>query len=214
MKKAVIIIGIVAGVLAVLAIGGIIFIKMSLPKKAAFSHLTQPRIIKKDDVQALKVDFDGDANVVIKAAYGKLFQTYFGLKNVPKGKNQPAPLARYEGFDDLLDNVVEEKLKDIPWSGFVAIPVPESITALNEKALSSPYPVRLQTLHYGLVAEVVHFGPYENEKPVIDNLKQFITDQGYTIDGLHEEEYIVGPGLPFVGPKDYITIIRYQVKPL
>lgn len=212
MNKVVIVILIIIAVLLILAVCGIIFIRVSLPKKEAFAQLKEPRIINKEDVKVLKVDFDGDANVVIKAAYGKLFSVYYGLKNVPKGKSQAAPLARYEGFDNLLDSVVEEKLKEIPWKGFVAIPVPDSITSLSEKATSSPYPVRLEMLQYGMVAEIVHFGPYEEEKPAIDRLKQFITDQGYEIAGDHEEEYIVGPGMPFVGTKDYITIIRYQVR--
>ena len=39
----------------------------------------------------------------------------------------------------------------------------------------------------------------------------FIKKEGYEICGLHEEEYLRGPGVPFVKPKDYYTIIRYPV---
>ncbi len=62
-----------------------------------------------------------------------------------------------------------------------------------------------------MVCEIVHFGSYETEKEAIGKLQTFITDSGYIISGLHEEEYIKGPGMPFRKPENYITIIRYQV---
>jgi effector-binding domain-containing protein len=112
----------------------------------------------------------------------------------------------------LSDNVSEEDLKETAWKGFVAMPVPDTMTALSDDAKADPYPARLETLQYGLVAEIVHYGPYEDETPTIERLQQYITDQGYEIAGLHEEEYIKGPGMPFSRPKDYITVIRYQVR--
>lgn len=206
-------IGLAIVVFLVLAVvGGVVFLMVSDPKKKDFADLEEPRIVEKGDVKILQVDFDGDPDVVIKDAYSKLFKVYYGLKGVPKFVGQPASLARYEGFDTLLDNVSEEKLKETVWKGFVAIPVPDPITTLSDDAKAAPYPVRLETLQYGIVAEIVHYGPYEDETPTIRKLKEYIADQGYEIAGLHEEAYFKGPGLPFIRPKDYITVIRYQVK--
>ena len=212
MKLTLIIISSIVFLLIFLVTIGLVLFSLSLPQKKDFLYLQEPRIIEKQNVTALMADFDGDPNIVLKEVFGKVFKVYYGLKNVPKGKGQSAPVARYQDFDNLLNLVAEDNLKDIPWKGYVAIPVPESLQSIPDKAKQAPYPVRLEQLKYGLVAEIAHFGSYETEGPVIQKLKDYITEQGYAISGLHEEEYLKGPGLPFVSPKDYITIIRYQIK--
>lgn len=178
---------------------------LSGPKKSDFSHMVEPRIVEKGAINALVVEFDGDPDIVIKEAFGRMFKKYFSLKGVPKGKNQPAPIARYSDFDETL-NLKPEELKSVPWSGFTAIEVPEGLESFTDEF------VTLQKVEYGTVAELVHFGPYEEEHENIEKLKQFIKDSGYKISGLHEEEYIVGPGFLYRSPKSYITIIRYQVE--
>jgi hypothetical protein len=56
-------------------------------------------------------------------------------------------------------------------------------------------------------------GGYDKEKPTIERLKAFIEQSGYEIAGLHEEEYLRGPGMIFRGnPDTYLTIIRYPVR--
>ncbi|MFW6365103.1 MAG: hypothetical protein ACOC2H_01370 [Spirochaetota bacterium] len=204
-------IGILIGV-ALLAAIGLLFLMLSGPKKKDYAHLTKPRITEKAAVNALVVDFDGDPDIVIKKAFTSLFQAYYKLKGVPKGPGQPAPFARYTNFDELLEDTTTEELKKILWKGYVAIPVPDSVTGLPGKNGSGEYAVRIEKITYGTVAEVVHFGAYEDEMPLIAELKRFIDENGYEISGDHEEEYIKGPGMPFVKPRDYITIIRYQVK--
>lgn len=197
--------------IAVIGVAGVLFLIFSGPKKSDFEHLVEPKITDKPSVKSIMVDFNGDADIVIKAAFTSLFKVYYGLKGVPKGPGQPAPVARYGEFDALLENATEEELKSVPWRGYVAIPVPDSVSSLPEKSVEG-YPVRVETLEYGTVAEIIHFGPYKEEMPAIDKLKRYITDSGYEIAGMHEEEYVKGPGMPFSHPSRYITIIRYQVK--
>jgi hypothetical protein len=43
-------------------------------------------------------------------------------------------------------------------------------------------------------------------------MHKFIADKGYEMAGMHEEEYLVGPGMGNAPPESYRTIIRYQVK--
>jgi effector-binding domain-containing protein len=64
-----------------------------------------------------------------------------------------------------------------------------------------------------MVAEILHIGPYDREEPDIARLTGFIKDNGYSIIGDHEEEYLKGPGMFSKGnPEKYYTIIRYRVK--
>jgi hypothetical protein len=206
------ILGIAVFVVLVLAVAGLVALRNIGPKKSEFLHLQTPRIVTKADTPALMADFHGDPEEVIRGAFGKVFSIYYGLDRVPKLSAQPAPVARYEGLEDLLKNFGQEEFKNHPWKGFVAVPVPQNVSALPKEATEEPFPVRLDTLTYGTVAEIVHFGPYEKEQPAIAKLLEHIKEQGYEISGLHEEEYIKGPGLLPTDPDDYITIIRYQVR--
>ena len=73
--------------------------------------------------------------------------------------------------------------------------------------------VELVTWEYGEVAQILHVGGYDEETADTEALKEFIRSQGYEITGLHEEEYLKGPGFLFAGnPDKYLTLIRYPVK--
>jgi hypothetical protein len=206
-----IVIGIAVVIVLVLS-AGVAFMVMTQPKPKDFVYLEEPRIIEKPSVKAMHVSFNGKPDDVLSAAFKKLYGAYYSIKGVPKGPKQPASIARYNEFDEKLNLKDPEELKSVDWNGYIALPVPESVNSLPEKSSTGEYAVELKTLEYGKVAEIIHFGTYESELPTINKLKQFIEDQGFEISGLHEEEYIKGPGMLFVSPKDYITIIRYQVK--
>lgn len=177
-----------------------VFVLKSLtgPNKRDYKYLTEPRIIRKESVVSIIVPFDGDSNKVLKESFRKLFRKYYSLKGVPKGSQQPAPVARYEGLEG-------SDIENMPWKGFVALPIGDGVTVDEEEG------IRVSVIDYGLVAEIVHFGPYDEETENIVKLKNFIKSEGYVITGLHEEEYIKGPGFIYVPPKKYITIIRYQI---
>ena len=40
------------------------------------------------------------------------------------------------------------------------------------------------------MVEVLHVGPYGKEEGAVKRLREFAKDQGYTLIGGHEEEYI------------------------
>jgi hypothetical protein len=93
------------------------------------------------------------------------------------------------------------------------MPVPENVAELPEYEAEPGLTIELTTWEYGEVAEILHIGPYDKEEPTIEKLHTFIEENGYKIVGLHEEEYLKGPGMFFKGnPEKYYTIIRYQVK--
>ena len=93
------------------------------------------------------------------------------------------------------------------------MPVPAGTTALPPYKAESGLSVRLEPWEYGDVAEILHIGPYDREKPTVERLLAFIRAGGYEAIGDHEEEYLKGPGMFFRGdPEKYQTIIRYRVK--
>jgi hypothetical protein len=159
-----------------------------------YEKLKEPQISKKPDQRMLVVEAKGDPTVVAKDAFTKLFGTFFKLPGV----KMAAPRARW-----LIDFAGPRE----DWVGFYALPLPESVTSLPEGMEG----VKIEEWEYGEVAEILHIGSYSEEPPTIEKLKAYITNQGYEISGLHEEEYLKGPGM-VSDPSEYWTIIRYQVK--
>lgn len=159
--------------------------------------LKAPRLITKPDQKMLVVEAKGDPNTAGAAAFGLLFKTFFSLPGV----RMAPPRARWSSPDFGKD----DKSK---WAGYYALPLPDAVTGLPAGLQG----VKIEVWKYGEVAEILHLGPYDKETPAIEALHKFIADKGYEIAGMHEEEYILGPGMGNTPPESYRTIIRYQVK--
>jgi hypothetical protein len=191
---------------AVILVG--ILIWTGLPKGPSLdeiAHLKTPQILTMGPQKVLLVRAKGNPNVVGKRAFGALMKSYFSLKGVPKGgPSFKPPRARWP---------VEEGIPMEEWEGLYAMPVPESVTEIKGRGPLGGLTVELATWDYGEVAQILHVGPYDAEVPTVDTLKAFIRSQGYEVSGLHEEEYLKGPGWLFAGnPNDYLTLVRYPVR--
>lgn len=167
-----------------------------------YEYLSDPQISEKAPQKMLVYEAAGNPNETVGEAFGALFSTFFKLKKA-HDMDLVAPLARWP------------KTPDTPmdeWIGIYAIPVAESVMKIPAKALNEHPALKLETWEYGLVAEILHKGSYASEGPTVERLHQFITNSGYEISGLHEEEYLKGPGMFGPGnPDKYFTIIRYPV---
>lgn len=136
---------------------------------------------------------------VFKALYGAVYTLKFDLKKQGVAFKVEPPRARWFGG---------EGWKDVPrqeWEAAWALPVPDGTVEVPQKSPTPP--VKVETWEYGTVAQILHLGAYADEVPNIERLHAFIEEQGYTIAGPHEEEYLSGPNA-----KVMKTIIRYQVR--
>jgi hypothetical protein len=205
---------IVLGVAALVVLGGGVFLwMMQGPDVSKYEFLKNPRITAKPDTPVLEVPFEISSQDLHRV-FGVLMKTYFKLPHVPKGPGMPAPAARYKNLLDI--TLPPEKrlqaFKNVVWKGSAAIPVPAEVRELPANTGEPNFTPRVSVWKYGEVAEILHLGPYDAEVPTIKKLTDYITAQGYEITGLHEEEYLRGPGMFFSNPKNYYTIIRYPVK--
>lgn len=134
---------------------------------------------------------------LMPALYGSVYTLKFDLKKrgLPTFKVSP-PRSRYP--DGLLVPMDE-------WTIITGVPVPEDTETLPQKVPGVE--VRLETWQYGTVAQILHLGGYDQERPTVERLQRFIADSGYEIAGVHEEEYLTKPDAKVVK-----TIIRYVVK--
>ena len=194
-------VAIIAGLVIVVAVS-VAFMVMQGPDLASYEPLREPRITNKEDQRMLVVEAKGDPNQVAPQAFALLFKTYYRLDGVPKGLHQPVPRGRWSGIGQVRSS----------WIGQYALPVPDSVTGLPPGEAEQGFKVSLSTWEYGTVAEILHIGPYNRERPSIEKLGKFIEEQGYEAMDTHEEEYVSGPGKFLRGDADkYYTIIRYRV---
>jgi len=91
------------------------------------------------------------------------------------------------------------------WTHIIGLPIPEDTTSLPQKVAGIE--VKIETWEYGMVAQILHLGAYNQEGPTVERLHKFIEENGYEIAGVHEEEYLTTPDAKVVK-----TIIRYAVK--
>jgi hypothetical protein len=168
-----------------------------------FDNLKETKISTKQNQKMLVVEAKGDPNIMGGQAFGLLFQLYYRLNETPKPLKD-FPRARWP--QSLQDPKVE-------WTGLYALPVPETVTQLPPHQDPNGLKASLETWEYGQVAEILYLGSYKTEQPTLERLKKFVIDQGYTIIGGHEEEYIKGPETG-ENPENYVTILRYRVKKL
>jgi hypothetical protein len=175
------------------------------PDLEEVAHLKEPRLTTMAPQKVIVVTAQGAPNAVAGKAFGLLMKTYFRLEGVPKyGPALKAPRGRWP---------VESGQPADEWIGHYAIPVPDTVTELTGSTETDGLRVELESWDYGEVAEILHQGRYDEEEPTVERLKAFIDESGYEITGLHEEEYLKGPGILFAGnPESFLTIIRYPVR--
>jgi hypothetical protein len=194
-----ILIGVVIVVVLIIAVAAVIgFFMMRGPDVGQFEVLREPRIGRKPDQKMLVVEATGDPSAVGSKAFSLLFKAYF------KGWHMVAPRARWP------------KPPDTPrseWVGLYGMPVPDSTEKLPDVSPEPGCKLSLTTWEYGQVAEILHVGPYSGEAPTIKKLEKYVDEKGYKIVGVHEEEYLRGPGMFGKGdPEKYCTILRYRVE--
>ncbi len=197
---------IVVVILVILLAGLVVWMGMPRgPSLEEVAHLREPQIVEMGPQRVLQVRAKGNPNEVGKQAFGLIMKTYFGLKGVPKGgPDFKPPRARWP---------VQAGIPMEEWEGLYAMPVPETVTEIGRGSAAGELSVELATWEYGEVAQILHAGRYDAEVPTVEILQGYIRSQGYEIDGLHEEEYLKGPGFLFPGnPDKYLTVIRYRVK--
>lgn len=161
-----------------------------------------PEFTKVEPVRVLTITNVGNPNnseAVFAALYGTAYGTKFKVYK-PQGKEMKLGKLMARWPDAHL------KPKD-QWTGIWALPVPPFVEQDDLIQKVPDMPVKVETWEYGEVAHILHKGPYSEEGPTVQKLHEFIKENGYKIDGDHEEVYLTSPDA-----KDQKTIIRYRVK--
>jgi hypothetical protein len=147
----------------------------------------------------------GDPSVVCSKYLPALYTTVYGIKKILKTQGVDFKVGKLRARWPGVENLPKEE-----WLGIYALPIPEVTKSLPLQNKVQGVGVKIEEWKYGTVAQILHEGPYTEEKPTIDRLHKFIEEGGYRITGYHEEEYIKGPLR--TKPEKYQTIIRCRIE--
>jgi hypothetical protein len=154
-------------------------------------------------------------------AFAALFPVVYTIKFRLKRDGLAMPVLPLEalwftGDNEAFDmNVAPEKWG---WRALIAVsddvtpPVfEEAVAEVRRKKGDSDQLARLRFERWreGRCAQVMHIGPYSEERPTIERLHAFIAAQGYEPRGAHHEIYLGDPRR--TGPAKLKTVLRQPV---
>jgi hypothetical protein len=193
--------------------------------KKELKHLYQPpkdRVVQVDvpAMNFLMVDGEGDPNTAqsyrdaLEVLYPLSYTLKFLVKKEPKAVDYGVmPLEGLWWADDMSTFNVEDKSK---WKWTLMIMQPSYVkkamvdTAIAEvKRKKNPIAlskVRFETFPEGKAAQIMHIGPFSEERPTIEKVHNFIDECGRKRSGKHHEIYL--SDIRKADPKKWKTIIR------
>jgi hypothetical protein len=182
----------------------------------------EPTLVDVPPLAYLMIDGRGDPNgsAEFTAATEALFSVSYTLKfSLKKARVADWTIPGLEGlwWVDPPDCFSLDR-RDL-WRWTLMILQPEEVTpghleaalaAVGGRRKGSPPPaLRLETLHEGRSAQVLHVGSYADEPATIARLHAFIAAQGLSFRGRHHEIYLSDPRR--CSPEKLKTIIRQPV---
>lgn len=187
-------------------------------------------LVKVCEQNFLMIDGAGDPNT--SPAYGRAVAALYGLSYGLKFHGKPrgvdhvvGPLEGLWWADDMASFATGDK-SSWQWTMMIRQPdwviaadlaeVLEAVVVKSAKKKDAPTDeatlrsVRLEPFREGLVVQVLHVGPYDDEGPILEDMhKRFIPENGLAMRGLHHEIYLGDPRK--VTPEKLKTLLRQPV---
>jgi hypothetical protein len=184
-----------------------------------------PALVEVPELQFLMIDGSGDPNTSqdFSDAIGALYTASYTIKFM---------LKRGEAALDFVVMPLEalwwdERGFDFTgsdhsgWHWTAMILQPDAVTqelfeegvakAAERRPLPAAPALRLERFEEGTCVQVLHIGPYSEERPTIERLHAFAAEQGCKLHGRHHEIYLGDPRR--TAPDKLKTIIRQPVEP-
>lgn len=197
--------------------------KLDLKKtfKAYYTAKSNPEIYEFGKINYLSITGRGEpGGVEFQAANEVLFPMAYGIKKICKLKSMDFGVPALEGLWWTDNNSPANETPRSQWNWKLLIRMPDFATiemhnealkdVLKKKKKPLVNEVHFETIDEGKVVQILHIGAYSNEQPTIDTLYGFITENGFSLQGLHHEIYLSDPRK--TKPDDLKTIIRQGIK--
>ena len=181
------------------------------------------QLVDVPEMRFLMVDGSGDPNTsqdfqeAIQALHSASYTLKFALKKSGGPEFRVMPLEALWWND--VDGSFDMNSKSA-WSWTAMIRQPDFVDeatmaeAIRQAGARRELPglskMRFERFEEGLSAQVIHVGPYAEERPTIERLHAFIAEQGCEPAGKHHEIYLGDPRR--AAPDKLKTVIRQPVR--
>mgnify|MGYP003295846539 CR=1 FL=1 len=201
--------------------------------KELYQPKTKPSVIDVPEMIFIAVDGKGDPNTCdeYKQALEILYGLSFAIKMSKMNGTQPKGYFEYvvpplEGLwymeDAAFDGLNIRDKSKFRWTSMIRQPefVAEDVFEAAKAVLKKKKPdldltkARLMKMTEGLCVQVMHIGSYDDEPASIENMRTFISENGYAEDfsdgRFHHEIYLSDPRR--TAPNKLKTVIRHPVR--
>jgi hypothetical protein len=197
--------------------------------KKELKHLYRPSakevsVVDVPEMNFLMIDGQGDPNTsreyqeAMEALYAVAYQLKFSVKG--RDPDQDFVVPPLEGLwwaEDMSDFLTGNKETWL-WTAMIHQPkqvtqelFQEGIQQVKEKKDPVALPLlRLEPYQEGMSVQILYFGPWADEGPIIQRLHDFARDNGYQLRGKHHEIYLSDPRR--TAPEKLRTVIRQPVE--
>jgi len=184
------------------------------------------RFLEVASIRAVMVDGDGQpGEATFGARMPGLYATAYSLRFALKRRGVERRVGMLEGLywtaDGAtdLDVILGSDRGTWRWTLFIALPdeaTDEDLADALAKGRAKVAPeiaanLRIETVVEGAVAQVLHVGPYAEERPTIERLHAAMAAAGLQPRGRHHELYVGDPGRS--APAKLRTLLRQPVEP-
>lgn len=195
--------------------------------KPLYAPPTYPVLVEVPELTYLMVDgtipegaAGPSADPQFRDAIGALYGVTYTLKFASKAAGRDFVVMPLEGlfWADGSDDAPPGGSGPMRWTLMIVEPpwitqesVGEAAGALADKRRLAQVPsLRLTTLTEGQAAQILHLGPYSEERPTIEKLHDFIAERGLEARHKHHEIYLSDPNR--TAPERLKTVIRQPVR--
>lgn len=184
----------------------------------------RPSLVEVPPMRFLMADGHGDPNhaATFREAVEAVFALSYAIKHRVRSQGaidyRVMPL---EGLWWIPDARVWDFADKSDWDWTLMIMQPEAVCAevfepvrqalARRRRLPALDRVHLGSFDEGLSAQILHLGPWADERPTLERLYAFVREQGFLPTGKHHEIYLSDPMR--TSPERLRTIVRQPVSP-
>ncbi len=182
------------------------------------------QIVNVPKLTYLMIDGTGNPNTsqeykdAVEALFSLSYTVKFMIKKGNMGIDYGVMPLQGLWYHDNMELFSQERKEEWKWTSLIMQPdfvdkelIDEAVEQVKKKKdLPSISKMKFESLEEGVVAQIMHIGPYSEEMPTIEKLHNFIEENGYIKVGNHHEIYLSDPRK--AEPENFKTIIRQPIR--
>jgi hypothetical protein len=189
--------------------------------KVYYSAKMKPEIREYSELNFLTISGKGEpAGIEFSMAVEALYPLAYRLKNIYKKQELDFAVPKLEGLWWVNSEKSALEIPKSEWCWKLLIRLPDFVTAenfeqaktdvINKKRIEKVSKILIEKITEGKCVQIMHVGPYSTEPETINLVNEFMTQNGFSENGLHHEIYLSDPRKTV--PEKMKTILRQPVK--